>query len=357
MDNNKTILILSICIILLIWGAFVFLNPEVAGDSFSYLQTIDFLNEGNESFSDISFRFITTFGGLWSIIFFSKIFGDVLLAWLFMNVLFYIIATFVFYKLLLTLFKEKGVAFLGTLFLIGNYAILKFGLNFLMDIGGWISYIISIYFLLKYAESENKNYILFASLTVGIGGLFKEYAFLPIIPIAIFLIYDNRQSIFKIIKNSWLPTLLAVVPTFFVYSYTFLKFGYSYIDWLQINQETYVYSSRIIEYIKSLGSLLNLLGLLFLGGFFTLKKEWVDLNHRIKLFIISVFISILPIFFWPAITQRILFITVPFVVIVSSFFIKRYNKLFPVFVLVLFLYILVSFFMDSFLLKVVNLPF
>lgn len=353
--KNQT-LILGVCIVTLMLFASVFLGPEVAGDGVSYLQATNFLTGGDTAFASVAHRIITTFGGLWLVIGFGKIFGSTLGVWFAMNAVFYAATIFVFYKMLLTLVEDKNSALLGTLFLAGSYAMLNFGLNFLMDMGGWAFYVASIYFLLRYARSQQRKDILIASALVGVGGLFKEYAFLPIVPIAIFLVYENRWSFVKIIRKSWLPSLLALLPILAVYTFVFLKFGYTYADWLETNQQTYVYSSRIIEYIKSLGSLLNLLGLLFVGGFVILAKEWRLLESRIKVFLIATLASILPVFFWPAITQRVLFVTVPFAVIIATFLFRRYPKYLPVFVVTLILYILASFFMDSFLLKFINLP-
>lgn len=348
--------ILGICVVILVLASFIFLKPTIAGDGVSYLQAMNFLTGGEIEFVSVAHRIITTFGGLWLVVILAKIFGSFVSVWIVINSVFFAFTVFIFYKTLLLLFENSRVALLGALFLAGNYAMVRFGLNFLMDMGGWAFYVSSIYFLLKYAKTQQRKDILLASVLVGVGGLFKEYAFLPIVPIAIFLIYENRWSVIKIIRNSWLPALFALLPILLVYSFVYIKYGYSYVDWLATNKETYVYSSRIVEYIKSLGSLLNLLGLLFVGGIWFLKKEWRSLEPRIKIFLISILVSFLPIFLWPAITQRVLFITVPFVVIVVTFLFRRYPKNLPLFILILILYILANFFMDSFLLKFINLP-
>ncbi len=353
---DRNIIILGICTIALVVLSIVILQPAVAGDGVSYVLAIDFLVGKDVAFTAVAHRIITTFGGLWVVIGLSKIFGSVLGVWFAMNTVLYTTVIFVFYKLLTLLFEDKRSALIGTLFLATNYAVLRFGLNFLMDMGGWAFYLFSIYFLLRYSKFGQRKDILLASALVGLGGLFKEYAFLPTIPIAIFLIYESRWSLIKIIKNSWLPSLLAIVPTLLVYSFVYFKFGYSYLDWLQTNEQTYVYQSRIVEYIKSFGSVINLLGILFVAGLVAVYKEWGNLEKRTKLYIVSIGASFLPIFIWPAITQRILFITVPFVTMVATFAFRRYPKYAPVFILALVLYILASFTMDSFLLNFINLP-
>jgi hypothetical protein len=198
--------------------------------------------------------------------------------------------------------------------------------------------------------------LLFSAAFIGLGSLFKEYAFLAISPIAVMLIYENRASFKKIIQKAFLPAVFATVPIILVYLFAYLKFHYTYLDWFGANKVTYVYPSRIIEYIKSFGSLLNLLGILFLCGLYVLSKDFEKIEKRIKVFLLGVFLSFLPVFSWPAITQRILFITVPFVIIISSFFIKKYENKYLWFFALLSVYILASFFMDSFILKVVDLP-
>lgn len=325
------------------------------GDTTSYIEAINFLSGALEPSGLIFNRLITTFGGLQFIILLEPILG-LFGAWIFMNSIFYILICFVFYKIILTLFESRKTAILATLFLASNYAMLRFGLAYLMDIGGWAFYLISIYFTLRYIKYIYQRDLLLASFAVGIGGLFKEYAFLAIIPIAAILVYENRSSLLNLVKNSFTPALLAVGPIILVYVWAYFQFDYTYLDWLRVNQTYYLYNSRIVEYIKSLGSLLNVLGILFLGGLLVLWAEWTNIDSRIKLFLLSIFASFLPILFWPAITQRILFITAPFVIIVSSFLFKKYQKYWYVFIPVLLFYILINFFMDSHILPNVNLP-
>lgn len=355
-NADKNLIIVLAGVFCLFLTSFV-LNPQPQGDSFSYLEAIDFLKEGVKPEGLVFNRIITTFGGLWTIILLSGFSGSVLGSWFALNTFFYFLTAIVFYKILVLLFDEGKAAILGVFFFAGNYAILRFGLNFLMDLGGWTFYIFSLFFVLKYAKFGNKSDIMLASLMVGIGGLFKEYAFLGIIPIAAILIYENRNSFLNLLKAAALPSLVALIPIISVYLHAYFNFGYTYLDWFNTNQAYYHYDSRIIEYIKSFGSLLNFLGVLFAGGLVILIKERELLEPRIKLFLFSIFVSFLPVFFWPAITQRLLFISVPFVILVSCFLLKKQEKHWYTFIPILFAYIAASLFMDSFILKSVNLPF
>ncbi|MEK7062445.1 MAG: glycosyltransferase family 39 protein, partial [Patescibacteria group bacterium] len=313
------------------------------------------LSSGTVSENFTPNRILTTFLGLEAAILFSKILGSIN-GWLVMNILFYFASCILFFNLLLKIYDSQKTALIGTLFLASNYAMLRFGLNFLMDLGGWMFYLTSLFFVWSYLENNKRKDILFASVMVGVGGLFKEYAFLGFLPIIGILLYENYRQFFVFLKKSVVPVLIMFVPTTILHLFVYFKFNYTYLDWLNSNQEHYIYSSRALEYIKSFGSLLNVLGILFIFGIYFIWRERKTFNQNIKIFVTLVGISILPIFFWPAITQRILFITTPFVILISAFLIKKYQKYWFAFIPVLILYLLASFFMDSYILPNFNLP-
>jgi hypothetical protein len=360
-ENKELQLFIFLFIIIII--SFLWLKPHIAGDSFDYLNSIQFLKTGIKSVDFAPNRLLTTFGALELLIFLSFLFHSTVFAWIFINTCFYLIFNFLFYKVLIYIHKDERVALLGTLFLATNYALAVFGLNFLMDMGGWMFYMISIYFSYKYLYYKNRKNILLSALAVGFGVLFKEYAVLGVIPIALILIYENFRknnylsSIKNIIFNSFFPALLAIVPLTILYFFIYFKFGYTYIDWLQTNNERYPNFNRLNEYIKSFGSLLNFLGVLFLIGLFSLYKKWPELEERNKVFITAVFMSFLPLFLWPGITQRVLFISVPALMLVASYGIKRFENKLSIIELLLVVYFLASLFMDSYILIHVNLPF
>ena len=336
-----------------------FLKPEIEGDTPSYLDAISVLNGAQTPPNFSPNRILTTFGALESVILFTNIFGSIFEVWLFLNLIFYFIVSFAFYFLVRKIFNSTQVAFLATLFLASNYALLDFGLTYLMDIGGWAFYTLSLLFTYRYIESGNYKNLLWAGMAIGIGGLFKEYAFLACIPIAVIVVYEYWQRPLVLIKKAILPALFTLLPIVLVYAYVFKNFDYSYLDWLSFNKSYYVYDSRIIEYIKSLGSLYNFLAFLLFGGLYCALRFGKEImaDKKTRIFIMGVFLSILPILFWPAITQRILFITVPAGILLASFLFKKYEKYWWDFLPILALYAISNLAMDTFILPNLNLPF
>ncbi len=356
---NKKFFWCMVAVGAIIIASLLILKPvlDPMGDGPSYVTAMKVLQTGTIPPSFIPNRILTTFGGLESVIALSMIFGNLLFSWMSLNILLFLIACGAFYKILLRLFQSEKVAILGTLFLAGNYAMISFGLNYFMDVGGWAFYLLSHYYLLKHIESGRNSYLWRSAIAIGIGGMFKEYAFLACISIAVVLITFHYRFLGTLIKKAIPAAFFALAPTILVYIFVYLKFHYSYVDWLAFANAYYEYNSKIVEFIKSIGSLINILGLLFLGGLYYLIRQGKSLvDGRYHIFILSLFISILPIFFWPAITQRVLFIIVPFMIVVAGVVFKKYERLSYIWGIVLALYIVLSF-STGVLLNAVNLPF
>ncbi|MHB1316302.1 MAG: glycosyltransferase family 39 protein [Minisyncoccota bacterium] len=353
-DKYKKILLGLLLLVII--SVILFLKPVVAGDGITYRDSISFIQTGDKTTDFSPNRLLTTVGGLYVIIFLSKIFGSVLSAWFFMNAVLYVLLVYVFYKIIFILHKDKRVALVSSLFLAFNYGLISFGVNFLMDIGGWFFYVLSLYFTLNYSWSHERKYILLASSAVGIGLLFKEYAVLGVIPVAVFLVYENFRSVSDMVKKSIIPALFALVPSLLLYLYIYIKFDYTYLDWINTNAERYGNINRVVQYIKCFGSLLNLLIITCIGGLYQIWKERMIIEKRILIFIVASIVSFLPLFLWPGITQRVLFVSVPAIIILSSFFIKRYIQYKWVWVFILLLYFVINFTMDSFILSFINLP-
>lgn len=342
----------------------VYYFPEIKGDTPSYIHTIQVMDSGVVPVGFQPNRLMTTFLGLEIILGLSKIFGSVYGSWLFLNLFFYCAISITFYFLIFRIFKCRRTALFGSVLVAGSYAMIFFAIAYLMDAPGWAFYLLSLYFLFAYSESKRKKDLLLSALAVGIGGLFKEYAFLGTVSIAVYLIGESLAESFgknwrlpkKFFMNAVQTAFLALAPIALVFLYIYLKFDYTYLDWLTFADEYYFYESRFVEFIKAIGSLWNLVGLLFIGGLWVLFKKWKNISSGTKLFILSMFVSTLPVFTWPAITQRILFPTVPFAVLISCFFFKKYENRWYLFVPVVLVYIVLSFFTDR-ILAGFNLPF
>ncbi len=312
---------------------------------------------------------LTTFFGLEIIIFLSFFFGKLTTAWLVFDAILYFLANAVFYKLLLKIFKSPKTAFIGGLFFAANYSMVIFGLTYFMDVGGWFFYCLSLYFLYAYVDSGMARDLYTSALAIAVGALFKESVPFAFIAMACVLAYENFRSPSGFVKKMLLPFAIAFAPMIIHHIDIFLTYDYSYLQFVELNRKVYHYKSLVAEYIKNFGALLNWLIPLSLGGCaIILKSLWSEearaelfrefgINAKKLLFVAAVLISSIPVIIWPGITERVLFMVVPGLVILACFFVKRYERFWYLFLCLVTVYAVCSFLMDSVILKAVNLPF
>ena len=269
----------------------------------------------------------------------------------------------VFFSLLKRIFEDSKVSFLGTLFLMTNYAPISFGMAYMMDIGGWFFYIASLYFSYRYLEAEEAEdkWLYISAFMIGIGGLYKEYAFVAYIITFGLLVFRNWKNWKAIIWKTFLTLLLALGPFALMNVYTYFNFhGYTYLDWFLHNQHSYTYQNRLVEFIKSFGSIYHIAWPLFLGGALILIKKIREIFEtknidKSVLFISLILLSSFSVLLWPVVT-RVLFITMPGIILVSTFYLQRIKDKNYILIPLLLVYTFISFLMDAFILDFVNLP-
>jgi hypothetical protein len=197
---------------------------------------------------------------------------------------------------------------------------------------------------------------------IGIGGLYKEYAFVAYGILFWLIVYKNWKNWSQIIWKVFLTGCISFAPILLVNVYTYFAFDhYTYVNWY-LAQRVYNFQNRPIEFIKSFGSIYTFGWFLFLPGMWVLFKRSKEIfqNKVINtdtLFLWLVLFSGSAVILWPVVT-RVLFITMPGVVLVSSLAIQKLgkNRLYII-VPLLIIYIFTNYLMDAFVLNFVNLPF
>lgn len=338
---------------LIVVAVLVFLPPQPAPDSYSLIEAKDVL-WGTEPGPDFApNRLITSPLGLVLIGLLEKIVGYVFVGWFIMNAVFFGLAGYFFYRFCLEVFERKKYAVLSLILFATNYAVVVFGLGFLMDMGGWAGFMGALYFAQKYWRTSELKDLLFASVCIAAGGLIKEYAFFAAIFVACVLIYKHllKERQWRIfLKRSALSAALAVVPILLVYFVAYFKFGYTYLDWFAFNEVKYP-RTGLVELVKVFGSLFTFGWFLFLLG----VASWWKLKFRPLLPVIFLFVSTLPLLVWPVTTQRIQFLVLLAPILICGLAVKESRKFWLVVSVLVALCILSAFAMDSYILPSVNI--
>jgi hypothetical protein len=303
-------------------------------------------------------RMLTTTLGIHTLRFFSAIAGTFEIGWLVMNTFFFFGGSIVLYFLLLRFYESERVAFIGGLFFAGNYSMLSQGMGYFMDIAGWFFYLLALLLTYLYIESGRYRMLGIAALTIAVGGFFKENAYMASIPIGTILLYEYHKTPLQFLARSIPLGVLVIGPAVLQHIHIYREYGYLYTYWVKISQDLYEYNSVVVEYIKSFGSLLTFLAPLSLLGAYEYVRRFFDptLDNKKKVYIVSVLISSIPAVMWPAITQRVLFLAVPGLILLAGLGLKRYERYWYALIPVLVLYVIIALTMDSFILDYVNLP-
>lgn len=357
-----------LCLIVIASLSLYFLPHILQGDALSYVDAAKAYAEGEHLNIDLSgeitreivavHRMLTTTLGIQALRFFSAIAGSFEIGWLLMDTVLFFGGSIILYLLLARFYESQRVAFIGGLFYAGNYSMLSQGMGYFMDIGGWLFYLLALLLTFHYIESGRYRTLVFAALVIAIGGFFKENAYMASVPIGAILLFEYYKKPLTFLAKAVPLGLLVVGPAVLQHVHIYQEYGYTYTYWIHVSQDFYEYSSIIVEYIKSFGSLLTFLAPLALVGAYEFVRRFFDptLDHKKKVFLVSVLASSIPAVLWPAITQRVIFLAVPGLILLAGLCVKRFERYWYAFVPLVILYVLAALTMDSFLLNFVNLP-
>lgn len=356
--------LLYLLIIINILVAYFFLKTPFIpglGDSFTYYEAMRFFQ--GQPVDPVPYnRLLTSPLMLGFSIFFSYFTGGLYSGMAAVNIIFYAVFVYIIYKLILEIYTDEKVAFLGSILVLANFAMFTWGISFVVDMGGWFFFILATLFAVKYFKAENwpagRRFYFFSVLSASIGVLFKEYGALGLISL-VFLIAASKDAwpdkIKKIIGSG---LLFLAIPALYHLSF-YWRYHYSYFNWYVHNYYEYLGNPNPAGVTYNLPTLIKVLGWLFSVGWpiwlFGLWQE-IKSNDKIRQ---RILLAILPasvtFLFWPSFTQRVAFIFVPWLAMIAGFGLAKIKNKYLI-AAILAIYILANYYMD-WLLKAVNLPF
>lgn len=333
---------------------------DIAGDAPGYLETMRVMDgslEPTESF--IPNRILTTFPSTGTIALFSALSGDYLGSWLIVNTLYFFGLTFMSFLLFRRVTGSATGSALGALFVAGNYDVLTFGLNYLMDITGWFWFMLSVLFLFMHMDrdeaarrSGSQRYLWLAVLAAGVGGLFKEYAYVAVVPIGVYLLWEYGRMPVTFIKKALPLALVSVVPTAFVHVLVYLIYGYSYLDWYRVNTSTFGWDGWLWDFSRSIIIVLSvLLPVAVMGAAAFVREMRQSPDPRRVVFVVSLALTALTALAWPIITERLVFLVVPLAALFAAYAVKQDERAWPIFALLWVLYVTIALRTDGFILN------
>lgn len=355
---------------LLIALFFVRYPLELNGDAPSYLAAMQLIQGqdydrnflGEETELMLKTRILTTPLMLYLSILAGRIFGGEYNGLFFINLIFYFLIIWVFYELVKAIYQNQRVALIASVLFFANYCLTNYGITYRTDIGGWFFFLLATFLAVKYfQEPEHKKFFYLAILASSVGILFKEYGALGMVPLGMLILFlplTFWQKIKQLIKAAFLFLILPVLYYIFVY----IKFGFSYIDrYLYAVDET-IYNTNSPGINWSIILLIKVLGWLFLAGWpiflYGLYQEYKNFNLKRFKILLALLPASVAFLAWPGLTQRIAFIFVPLLSMISAFGLSKLKNKYVI-ILILIIYAVIGYLIRNAtlswdLLKIVN---
>jgi len=358
--KDKIIISLLILAIINIFVCFYIRGPIVpGGDSVSYFEAARFL-KGDDMGGDLDFSiiynrlltaplFISLIGILGSVF---GIYNSMLLV----NIFFYLGLVLSFYFLALEVLENKKIAFFSSWFIFLNYGIINFGIAHLTDIGGWAFFVLSSFLAVRYFKRKEKKDYWWAILFSIFGVFLKEYGGLGMISLILLIIFSEKNKKEKI-KECFISIFVFSLVLGFYHYFFYTLFHYSYFNWYQFNINYYLSDSVIRESSYSLILLGKVLGWLFLGGWpifvFGLWKILKEKWNKEGVIFLALLPASLSFLAWPVMTQRIAFVLIPWLALVSGFGLSKIKSNLAI-VLILIFYGVLGY-STNYLMGIINL--
>jgi hypothetical protein len=353
-QNVYFYLILLIVINILVATFYASPNFKIAGDAGSYHEAIRLL-EGGKSYGPVPFlRLLTTPLMLFSARVADYFVNNIYASMATVNLIFYVLISFVFYKLAFEIYKDEKIAFLGSFFFISNYYLFNIDNAFIADMGGRFFFILTNFLAVKYFLGSEKKYYYLAIISSSAGVLFKEFGALGLLSL-VFLIFLSKSPWLEKMKLTIKAGLLfSIIPALF-HLFFFLKSGFSYLDVYNIGVNFYppeMHAYGLSVFIKVMGWIFLAGWPLFLWGLYQ-EKKFFD-KQRVTI-LCALLPASLAFFAWPMFMQRTAFILVPWLSLITGFGVSKIKNRYIVVVLLIF-YLLINYNVER-LLVLINLPF
>lgn len=306
----------------------------------------------------IKIRVLTIPAMLYGSIGLGSIFGGEYNGMFVINLIFYFLIVFVFFELVRIIYESKKIALIASILFFTNYCLINYGITFRTDIGGWFFFLFSALFAVKYFKKPaNEKWYYLSVLTASVGVLFKEYGALGLIPLGVLILFlpmSFKEKVKKIFKTAILFLIIPALYHLFIY----WRFHFSYIDRYLYAVDTTIYNIAQPGINWSIILLIKVLGWLFLVGWpiflFGLYQEYKNFNKERAKILLAILPASLSFLAWPGLTQRIAFVFVPWLAMISAYGLSKIKYKYII-ILILLIYVIVNYFTRPWLLQLINI--
>lgn len=234
------------------------------------------------------------------------------------NIFFYYGLVFLTYGLIRRVFKNNFVGFTSAIIVMTGYAMVRYALTQVQDIGGYFWFLLTLYAGWRWWEEKDKRWLYLGGIAVAFGALTKESGCMGAIFVGILFLLDKvswKERFINFLRFSIFPFITILVnglrggdvnynsARWFVFAWKeYAKDNFTLLKWFGVHTTTY-----------------NILWFFIIVGLYFLIRNWKSLDRNIKIYLLAVIPSSLSYYMWSLFIARTVFISAWLFVPIASY--------------------------------------
>lgn len=234
------------------------------------------------------------------------------------NIVFYYGLVFLTYGLIRRVFKNNFIGFISASIIMTGYAMVRYALTQVQDIGGYFWFLLTIYAAWRWWENKNKRWLYLGGLAVALGVLTKESGCMGALFVGILFLLDKvswKERLFNFLRFSILPFVTIVINVLRGIEVDYNSARWFIFAWKTYGQENYT----LLKWFGVHASTYNILWLFIVVGLYFLIRNWRNLDRNIKIFLLAIIPSSMSYYVWSIFISRTVFISAWFFVPIASY--------------------------------------
>lgn len=229
-----------------------------------------------------------------------------------LNIIFYFGMVLLTFDLLRRVFKSNFIGFISAIFAMTSYAIIRYGLTQVQDIGGFFWYALTLYAGWRWWESEKNLWIVLAGVSAAFGLLTKESGAMAALFVGGLLVFSKAELRARAL--SFLYFSIWPFVTLIINKIRSADVGVDSKLWYIYNWKTYAPANyHLLQWFGVNASTFNILWIFFAIGIYFIARNWRVIDRDVKIFLIAIFVPSMSYFAWPLFISRTVFISFWFV--------------------------------------------
>ena len=235
------------------------------------------------------------------------------------NIIFYFGLVLLTYDLIRRVLKNNAIGFLSAVMVMTSYALIRYGLTQVQDIGGYFWFLLTIYCGWRWWEGDDRKWLIVGGIATAFGILTKESGAMGSLFVGLILIAKNWKNLKSLFLNF---LLFSIWPagTLLINWFRGRDVQYNSMQWLVYNWQTYkAYNFTFFKWVSINLSTFNVAWIAVFVGLYFLYKNRKNIDNNLRLFLLVVIPSSLSYFGWSLFISRTVFVSAWLVLPIAAY--------------------------------------